>query len=193
MTRISADPRSPRPAVFLDRDGTLMDEVDYCRDPSDVRVIPGAAHALTEMRAAGWLAILITNQSGIGRGRITLSEYEAVHAEFARQLENQLDAVFFCPDLPSMASTRRKPEPGMIFEAMQQFAIDQSRSWMIGDKVADVQCGINADLRTILVRTGYGSTYEGPKPDFVAETVVDALSIIVSQDRRIAPTVQNFA
>lgn len=178
MAAIDAAKRLTQPALFLDRDGTLMDEVDYCRNPADVRVIPGAATLLAQMRAAGWLAILITNQSGIGRGKITLQEYHAVHDEFMRQLDHQLDASFFCPDAPPTDSLRRKPAPGMIMEAMQQFAIDPSRSWMIGDKVADIQCGMNAGVRTILVRTGYGSNYDGPRPDYVADTVVDALTII---------------
>ena len=183
MVNERADMLAPRPAVFLDRDGTLMDEVDYCRDPGDVRVVAGAATLLKAMRDAGWLAILITNQSGIGRGKITMSEYHAVHAEFMRQIQNQIDAAFFCPDAPPAISARRKPEPGMILEAMQQYAIDKSRSWMIGDKVADVQCGKNAGLRTALVRTGYGSNYDGPVPDVIAADVSEALSMIRQLDQ----------
>lgn len=182
MASVSAESRAPRPAVFVDRDGTLMDEVDYCKDPSRVRVIPGAASVLEKLRTDGWLAILITNQSGIGRGIITMAEYHAVHAEFLRQIDNQIDAAFFCPDAPPTASTRRKPEPGMILEAMQQFAVDISRSWMIGDKVADIRCGMNVGLRTALVRTGYGQEYDGPPPDLIAEDIVDALSQIQSLD-----------
>jgi len=184
MASERVDTLSPRPAVFLDRDGTLMDEVDYCRDPRDVRVVPGVASFLEAMRDAGWLTILITNQSGIGRGKITISEYHAVHAEFMRQIQNQLDAAFFCPDAPPAVSARRKPEPGMILEAMQQYSIDRSRSWMIGDKVADVQCGKNAGVRTALVRTGYGASYDGPAPDVIAADVVEALSMIRQLDQQ---------
>lgn len=173
-----------RPAVFLDRDGTLMDEVDYCRRTEDVSVIPGAAVALADLRAAGWLTVLITNQSGIGRGIISLTEYEAVHGEFLRQINYQLDAAYFCPDAPPTASIRRKPEPGMIVEAMSEHAIDKERSWMIGDKEADVLCGLAAGLKTILVRTGYGASYAGVTPDFIAEDVVDAIAIVRAQEKQ---------
>jgi D-glycero-D-manno-heptose 1,7-bisphosphate phosphatase len=156
-----------------------MDEVDYCRRPEDVRAISGVEHALTDLRKRGWLAILITNQSGIGRGKIAPEEYQAVHSELLRQIGNQLDAAYFCPDAPPTDSKRRKPEAGMIFEAMADFDIDSARSWMVGDKVADIQCGQAAGVRTALVRTGYGTDYIGPEPDFVADNVVSAIHLIL--------------
>ena len=156
-----------------------MDEVDYCRRTQDVRAIYGVKQALADLRERGWLAILITNQSGIGRGSITIEEYQAVHSELLRQIGNQLDAAYFCPDAPPTDSKRRKPEAGMIFEAMADFDIDPARSWMVGDKVADIQCGQAAGLRTALVRTGYGTDYVGPEPDFVADNVVSAIRLIL--------------
>lgn len=171
-------PEPLRRAVFLDRDGTLMEEVDYCRRPEDVRVFPGVADALRSMRDAGWLAILITNQSGIGRGYFSQAEYEAVHAEFLHQIDFQLDGAYFCPDAPPMESPRRKPNPGMIFEAMRDFPIDPKQSWMIGDKSADIGCARAAGLRAALVRTGYGSSYAGPAPDLDATDAVTALQRI---------------
>ncbi len=166
---------TPRPTVFLDRDGTLMDEVDYCRRPEDVRVVPGAAELLADLRTRGWLAILITNQSGIGRGIVSLAEYQAVHAEFLRQMNHQLDAAYFCPDAPPTTSSLRKPEPGMILEAMDAFPVQRDLSWMVGDKAADIVCGKRAGLRTALVRTGYGKSYDGPEPDLVAQDVTEVL------------------
>ena len=169
----------PCPTIFFDRDGTLMDEVNYCRRTQDVRVIFGVAQALADLRERGWLAILITNQSGIGRGTITIEEYQAVHSELLRQIGNQLDGAYFCLDAPPTDSKRRKPEPGMIFEAMADFHIDPTKSWMVGDKGADIQCGQAAGLRTVLVRTGYGANYVGPEPDFVAESAVSAIHLIL--------------
>lgn len=179
------DPSSSalRPAVFLDRDGTLMDEVDYCRNPADVRAIPGAESRLRLLREAGWLAVIITNQSGIGRGILTVAEYEAVHAELVRQLEGQIDGAYFCPDEPTRATHRRKPEIGMVEEAVADFGIDLSRSWFIGDKPADIECGHRAGMRSILVRTGYGGRHGGSGADVEVDNVADALDWILHQSK----------
>ena len=169
-----------RRAIFLDRDGTLMEEVDYCNDPDHVRVYPGAAHLLHQLRAAGWLTIVVTNQSGLSKGKITPAEYEAVNAELLRQLPDGIDAVYFCPDHPERPTPRRKPGIGMLEEAAQEYGIDLSRCWMIGDKLIDVECGRRAGCRTALVRTGYGAALEGTGADFVMKDVVDALKMISS-------------
>lgn len=166
---------SPRRAIFFDRDGTLMDEVDYCRDPALVRAIPGAREALIAAREAGWLRIIITNQSGIGSGRISMEEYEAVQTELLHQLDHEIDSVYFCPDPSNAPTRRRKPGPGMIEEAVQAFGLDPSACWMIGDKAIDVECGHNAGCRSALVRTGYGE-------DAVqAELVVPDVAIAVER------------
>ena len=140
-------------AVFLDRDGTLMDEVNFCGDPAKVHVIPGAAECLAELRRRGWINILITNQSGIGRGRFTVADYEAVNAELFRQLGGAIDAAYFCPDHPDKATACRKPGTAMIEEAQRNHKIAIEKSWFIGDKDTDVSLRQEAGCKTILVLT----------------------------------------
>ena len=172
-----------QPAVFFDRDGTLMEEVHYCSDPALVRLIPGTIKALERVKAAGYQAFIITNQAGIGRGLFTEEQYHAVHAELMRQIGAEsglVAATYYCADIPSLLSSRRKPEPGMVFEAERDFGIDLGKSWFVGDKGVDVGCGQRAGTRTILVQTGYGlQETVGVKPDFVAKDVVAAAEIIV--------------
>ncbi len=173
-------------AVFFDRDGTLMEEVDYCNDPGRVQVFPGVRDALCRLRKAGWLAIVATNQSGLARGRITPAQYAAVHAEFLRQTGGEIDGTYFCPDHPDRPSPRRKPSPGMLLEAAGDFRIDLAASWMIGDKLLDVECGRRAGCRSILVQTGYGIDTEPPDGVEVASDVVFAIQKILTveaQDR----------
>lgn len=156
---------SGRPAVFFDRDGTLMREVSYCRDAALVETPPGLREALAALREAGFARVIVTNQSGIGRGWIAMSEYEAVQAELMRQIGGEMDAVYMCPDPPGVASERRKPEPGMLFEAARELGLDLSRSYMIGDKAGDVEAGRRAGVReAMLVRTGYGAEEEKTCP-----------------------------
>jgi D-glycero-D-manno-heptose 1,7-bisphosphate phosphatase len=174
-------PTPLHPAVFFDRDGTLMHEVHYCDDPAKVAAIPGAADALRRLKARGYRIIIITNQSGIGRGYFTVAQFEAVQAELLRQLGPGLvDATYFCPDHPDQESTRRKPAPGMIFEAEKEHALDLKNSFFIGDAASDIQCGKNAGVRTILVGTGYGQRDAGCAPDFKAADVVEAVGIILT-------------
>src|SRR5436305_3863660 len=110
MTSIEAK----SPAVFLDRDGTVMRDADYCARPDQVRVFEGVASALRQLKKAGYKIIVITNQSGIGRGFFTENDYRAVEAEVLRQLgDGLIDATYFCPDIPGQASECRKPAPGM--------------------------------------------------------------------------------
>jgi len=170
-----------RRAIFFDRDGTLMEEVHYCNNPDDVRAIPGAAEGLRRLRAAGWLNIIITNQSGLGSGKITPAQYEAVNAELLRQLDGAIDAVYFCADPSSQPTARRKPGIGMLEEAARGQGIDLANSWMIGDKDIDVQCGRTAGCRTILVRTGYGEKHVGSGADFIAADVAEAIERIFSE------------
>ncbi len=169
-----------RRAVFLDRDGTLMEEVNYCNDPKTVRVFPGTVGALQGLRHAGWLTVVVTNQSGLARGKISPEQYAAVNAEFLRQLPGGIDAVYFCADHPDSPTPRRKPGSGMLEEAARNHGIDLSRSWMIGDKEIDVECGRRAGCRTILVRTGYGANLENTGADFVHEDIVSASNMILA-------------
>ncbi len=169
------------PAVFLDRDGTLMQDVDYCGNPADVAVFEGVSAALLRLRKQGFKVIVITNQSGIGRGYLTEAQYYAVEHEVERQTGSGLiDATYFCAELPENASERRKPGAGMIWEAQRAHNIDLARSFFVGDKASDVQCGQNAGLRTILVQTGYGREAAGCAPDHVARDFTEAAAIIVA-------------
>jgi len=171
---------APVPAVFFDLDGTLMEEVFYCNDPARVRVYPGVPEALRRLKAAGFRVFIVTNQSGIARGIITMDQYRAVEAEFLRQAgAGSIDASYLCADLPGVPSQRRKPEPGMVLEAAAEFAIDLPNSYFVGDKAADIDCGRRAGTRTILVRTGYGAE-QNCHPDFLLNTAVEAADFILA-------------
>ena len=171
---------NPSPAVFFDRDGTLMEEVHYCADPALVRVYPGASAALRRLKEAGYRLFVITNQSGIARGLFTEEQYRAVEREFLSQLgQDLIDRSYFCADAPNAPSTRRKPEPGMVFEAAADFPIDLARSCFIGDKASDIECGQRAGTRTILVLTGYGDR-QNCAPDFTAADVVEAVDRLLA-------------
>lgn len=183
-----------RPAVFLDRDGTLIRLVHHLTSPSDVRLIPGAAGAVARLRASGYAAVIVTNQSVIGRGMLTEEGLALVHAELEARLAREdagLDAVYFCPTAPVtkdptvIEDPMRKPGPGMLLAAAQDHALDLARSWMVGDTVSDMLAGRNAGCRTILVRTGYGSRYEHGY-DCVDHTAADlraAAEIILKEVR----------
>ncbi|HYJ06620.1 MAG TPA: HAD family hydrolase [Chthoniobacterales bacterium] len=171
------------PAVFLDRDGTLMRDVDYCGDPREVEVFPQAAEALRRLKEKGYKLIVVTNQSGIGRGYFTEAEYRAVESEFARQLgDGLIDASYHSPDLPISTSVRRKPGPGMIFEAQRDHRLDLRRSILIGDKASDIGCGRNAGVRTILVQTGYGAGEANSGADWIARDIAHAAEIILTEN-----------
>jgi D-glycero-D-manno-heptose 1,7-bisphosphate phosphatase len=171
------------PAVFLDRDGTLMRDVDYCGDPRKVEVFPQAGEALRRLKQQGYKLIVITNQSGIGRGYFTEEDYRAVESEFARQLgEGLIDGSYHSPDLPTSNSIRRKPGPGMVFEAQRDHRLELRCSFLVGDKASDIGCGRNAGVRTILVQTGYGAREAESGADWIARDIAHAAEIILSQD-----------
>jgi D-glycero-D-manno-heptose 1,7-bisphosphate phosphatase len=168
-------------AVFLDRDGTLIHDADYCSDPKQVRVFEGAPEALGRLKRRGYKIIVITNQSGIGRGFFTLAQYRAVEAEVLRQIgSNVIDATYFCPDVPGQPSKCRKPAPGMILEAARDHHIELGRSFFIGDKEIDVECGHNAGVRTIRVRTGFDKMTDGSSAGWVAKDLPAAAEIILN-------------
>jgi len=172
--------RSPVPAVFFDRDGTLMEDVCYCRDPQLVRTFDGVPRALRRLKTAGFMNVIITNQSGIGRGTIAPAEYEAVHARLLDLLgEGLIDAAYVCPDRSDAPGPRRKPNPGMVLEAAQEHGLDLERSWFIGDKAIDVQCGLNAGTRSILVLTGQGTEADAAGAAFVAKDLEAAAAFIL--------------
>jgi D-glycero-D-manno-heptose 1,7-bisphosphate phosphatase len=168
--------------VFFDRDGTLMEEVHYCNDPLKVAMIPGSGDALRILGKRGFKRFMITNQSGIARGIISMEQFAEVQAELMRQLgPNTIDAVYFCPAMPEQRSLRRKPVPGMVFEASWQHGVDLSRSWMVGDKKADIDCGCIAGMRTVLVETGYGKRERDACADFITPDVAAAVTLILEK------------
>jgi D-glycero-D-manno-heptose 1,7-bisphosphate phosphatase len=174
-----SDPLSP--AVFMDRDGTIMEDCDYCSDPKNVRVFPGVIEALARLKSRGFKVIIITNQSGIGRGLFTLGQYQEVEAEVLRQIgQGLIDATYFCPDVPGQHSICRKPAPGMIIRAAQEHRIGLDRSFLIGDKEIDVECGHNAGVRAIRVRTGFEKDMTGSMADWIADDVCAAVDIVLN-------------
>lgn len=168
------------PAVFLDRDGTLMEEVHYCADPDLVRLYEGVSDGLRALRAAGFKTILVTNQSGIARGLISPDAYERVHARLLELLgPDTLDASYMSPDAADSPSFRRKPNPGMLLEAASDWNLALERSWMIGDKAIDMACSNNAALAGgILVRTGYGRSQEAEAAGLARYTAEDLPSAV---------------
>ena len=170
------------PAVFLDRDGTLMQEVNYCKDAALVRLVPGAQAALQRLKCAGFRLVIITNQSGIGRGMMTAADFEAVQARLLELLGlGLIDATYMCADGPAGESGRRKPSPAMVLEAAHDLGLDLPRSWFVGDKEIDVTCGLDAGARAILVRTGHGATEDAAKAHFVAKDIASAADFILSE------------
>lgn len=173
---------SLHPAVFLDRDGTLMHDAGYLADPAGVVLYDGVADVLAQLKAAGFRLIVVTNQSGIGRGKFTLADYHAVAARFEELLgPGLLDATYFCPDHADAPSPRRKPAPGMLLEAARDHSLDLARSWMIGDRDGDVQAGIAAGARSILVQTGIGADAKGDGATFIAKDLAEAAAFIIRQ------------
>ena len=178
-----------KPAAFLDRDGTIIELVHHLTEPGDVRLIKGAGAAIKRLRAAGWPVIVITNQSVIGRGKLTKAGLARVHDEMNAQLAaegTKVDAIYFCPLAPTQKDQRviedpmRKPGAGMLLEAARDHDIDLEASWMVGDSLSDVLAGKNAGCRSLVVRTGYGDKVTS---DFDAEalTLVQATDIILNE------------
>jgi D-glycero-D-manno-heptose 1,7-bisphosphate phosphatase len=172
--------RAKSPAIFLDRDGTIMHDADYCSSPDQVRVFDGTSAALRRLKKAGYKIIVITNQSGIGRGFFSEEQYRAVEAEVNRQVgDNLIDATYFCPDVPGQPSECRKPAPGMVLQSAREHDVDLSRSFLIGDKEIDAECAHNAGVRAIRVRTGFDKMTDGSCADWVAEDLPAAAEIII--------------
>src|SRR5580765_6681235 len=168
-------------AVFIDRDGTIMEDTDYCSHPKDVRIFPGVLEALRRLKARGFKLIIITNQSGIGRGLFTLDQYRAVESEVLRQLGDGLvDTTYYCPDAPGQHSECRKPAPRMVVKATLDHQIDLSRSFLIGDKEVDVECAHSAGVRAIRVKTGIQRDVIGSNADWVVDDMPAAVQVILT-------------
>lgn len=151
-----------RPAVFLDRDGTLIVERNYLSDPDGVELVPNAIEALRRLRQAGFALVVATNQSGIARGLYREADYQAVAARLGRILAQAgvpLDGMYHCPHFPDVTGpcSCRKPATGMYLQASAELGLDPSRSWFVGDKVTDVLPALELRGRGVLVLTGYGS------------------------------------
>ena len=163
-------------AVFLDRDGTLIEEREYLKDPKQVSFFPGAIGSLKNLQLAGFKLFLVTNQSGVGRGFFTLADVEKVHAHLADELAKQgvkLEKIYVAPEHPDEPSRGRKPSPQFLFDARDEFGIDLGQSYMVGDKLIDLECGWNAGVKkSILVRTGYGSAVERGESDGIPRAEV---------------------
>lgn len=155
-----------RPVIFLDRDGTINEEVNYLHRPEDLKILPGAAEAISRFNQAGCLVIVITNQAGIGRGYYTQQDMEKLNEYMNQVLAEQnahIDGFYFCPHHPEHGIGEykkdcdcRKPGIGMFRQAEQDFSIEKAHSYMIGDKLIDTQAGHNYGVSSILVGTGYG-------------------------------------
>ena len=163
-------------AVFLDRDGTIIQEKDFLYRPEDVIVLPGAASALQRLRAAGFLLFIVSNQSGVGRGYFTMSDVEKVNAYLQKQLSEQgvcFQKIYVAPEAPDAPSRARKPSPQFLFDARDEFGLDLAASYLIGDKLSDLECGWNAGVKScILVRTGYGAELQQTRPDTLARAAI---------------------
>jgi D-glycero-D-manno-heptose 1,7-bisphosphate phosphatase len=144
--------RAQQKAIFLDRDGTLMKDVGYCSQPEQVELIAGVRDLLPRLKNAGFKLIIVTNQSGIGRGYFTEKDFWAVQRELEKELgPGIIDATYFCADTPLQESIRRKPNPGMLLEAATDLGIDLGQSYMVGDKVSDAEAGIRAGVKAAIL------------------------------------------
>lgn len=187
------------PAVFLDRDGTLNEEMGYINHIDRFRLLPRTAEAIRLLNQRGIKVVVITNQSGVARGYFPESLIEEVHRKMVEELNKQgahLDGIYYCPHHPEVGEAPyrqrcrcRKPETGLVEKAVEDLEIDCSRSYAIGDRCQDIEFGRRIGARTILVLTGYGKgEWEylrrgwRTKPDFVAEDLYEAVRWVLRQE-----------
>ncbi len=179
-------------AIFLDRDGTINEDPGYISDPNKVILLKEAAEALAKLKLNGYTLIVISNQSGIARGLMTSDDVDKVNKRINDLLEKykvRIDAFYYCNAHPEFSSEEececRKPSPKLVFEAADKFNIDLKKSYFIGDTVVDIECGKNAGLKTILVKTGKGTDSlsilqkENNFPSFVASNLNNACEFIL--------------
>lgn len=188
----------PRPAIFMDRDGTLSHEVGYVNHPSRFRLYPWTVDAVRTVNRAGWLAVVVTNQAGIARGYFPPSVLEEVQQSLKDQVSaggGHLDAVYVCVHHPKLGKPPyrldcdcRKPRPGLLRQAEAELGADLSRSWVVGDRHSDLLLAWNVGARGALVKTGYGRgelqhlapSWSRP-PDLVAENLLEAVEHILAR------------
>ncbi len=163
-------------AVFLDRDGTLIVEKNYLCRTEDVEIFPSTPAGLKQLCAVGYKLFIISNQSGIGRGYFTLADVERVNEHLCRELARdgvRFEKIYIAPEAPGQLQRGRKPSPQFLFDARDEFGVDLAQSFVIGDKLADLECGWNAGVKkSILVRTGYGAELERAEPDKLKRAVI---------------------
>ena len=178
-------------AIFLDRDNTIIEDPGYINDPSQVKLLPGAVSALTDMKKMGYKLVIVSNQSGVARGIVTEEKLSQIHHRLVELLRNQgvmIDGIYYCPFHPDgviekyrRESELRKPSPGMLMLAAEEMDIDLSYSWMIGDSYRDVEAGKLAGCRTILINSPSNPTvkdYSDPEADSIAVNIKEAANII---------------
>jgi D-glycero-D-manno-heptose 1,7-bisphosphate phosphatase len=190
-------------AVFLDRDGTVNEEVGYLSDLKELRLIPGAGRAIKRLNDAGLTVVLVTNQSGVARGYFSETFVNDTHALLERMLKGEgarLDGIYYCPHHPKAGTTRytmacdcRKPGTGLIDRAARDLAIDVKNSYMVGDKWSDIELGRRAGMHAVLVKSGFQADDPGnvrpphvKDPDFIAHTIVEAADWIIDQVKTAA-------
>jgi D-glycero-D-manno-heptose 1,7-bisphosphate phosphatase len=186
--------RNPLKVVFLDRDGVInRDSPDYIKSWSEFKFLPGSLRALEKLTRKGFGLIVITNQSAVNRGMMSLKDLDLIHARMRTTVAaggGKISDVFFCPHTPDEGCRCRKPEPGLIHQACRRYAIDLKNAWMVGDSAKDIECARNAGCgRTILVRTGNGAEAQtilarkNISPDYVAEDLDAAADWIIAHDK----------
>ena len=174
-------------AVFLDRDGTIMEDANYVGRLDQVVLIPNAKPALRRLREAGFKLFIVTNQSGVGRGYFPREAVEQIHEHLNEQFGEvgvSFDRYYVCPHHPEDNCDCRKPKPRFLREAAKEYGLDLAHCFMIGDRPSDIQCGINASAKTVLVLTGVGkeTLSKGEvQPSFVAHDIAEAAEWILKQ------------
>jgi D-glycero-D-manno-heptose 1,7-bisphosphate phosphatase len=163
-------------AVFLDRDGTMIAEKNYLCRPEDVEIFPATPAGLKRLAGAGFKLFIVSNQSGVGRGYFTMADVDRVNEHLCRELAGdgvRFEKIYIAPEKPGDPSRGRKPSPQFLFDARDEFDLDMTQSYLIGDKLIDLECGWNAGVKqSILVRTGYGAELERMEPDKLKRAVV---------------------
>lgn len=181
-------------AVFIDKDGTLINNVPYNADPSLVSLQEGAALSLQLLQANGYMLVVASNQSGVGRGLFSEAALMEVSNKIRQLLPVQLDGFFYCPHLPEDHCVCRKPRPGLLLQAAALLNIDLHASWMIGDILHDVEAGNRAGCRTVLLNNGGETEWEVTelrKPDYIAGDLLDAAAFIIANEHQHKQYVQS--